>query len=148
MQYLNEALFIGIEFSRVPTHQSLIEKMKKSGKKIFPDSAMQIINKGYSNFRNKDYAPEVDKKIAKALLKLYAEKISPEKRPTFFKTIDKKYNGNIDRYVDELFEKSIYGNPSQYEKFKKHPSVKILEQDCMIAFARSIRDEAKIFQKR
>ena len=95
---------------------------------------MQIINKGYSNFRNKDYAPEVDKKIAKALLKLYAEKISPEKRPTFFKTIDKKYNGNIDRYVDELFEKSIYGNPSQYEKFKKHPSVKILEQDCTTAF--------------
>lgn len=147
MQYLNEALFIGIEFSRVPTHQSLIEKMKKSGKKIFPDSAMQTINKGYSNFRNKDYAPEVDKKIAKALLKLYAEKISPEKRPTFFKTIDKKYNGNIDRYVDELFEKSIYGNPSQYEKFKKHPSVKVLEQDCMIAFARSIRDEAKNISK-
>ena len=74
MQYLNEALFIGIEFSRVPTHQSLIEKMKKSGKKIFPDSAMQIINKGYSNFRNKDYAPEVDKKIAKALLKKYLRK--------------------------------------------------------------------------
>ena len=147
MQYLNEALFIGIEFSRVPTHQSLIEKMKKSGKKIFPDSAMQIINKGYSNFRNKDYAPEVDKKIAKALLKLYAEKISPEERPTFFKTVDKKYNGNIDRYVDELFEKSIYGNPSQYEKFKKHPSVKVLEQDCMIAFARSIRDEAKNISK-
>ena len=35
MQYLNEALFIGIELSRVPTHQSLIEKIEKIRKENF-----------------------------------------------------------------------------------------------------------------
>lgn len=144
LQYLNEALFIGIEFSRVPTHQALIEEMKSAKAKTFPDSALQTIHEGYLKFYNKDYAPEVDKKIAKALLKLYAEKNAPEERPDFFNIIDKKYKGEIDRYVDELFEKSIYGNPVQYEKYKAHPSVSSFEKDGMVTFARSIQEEIKV----
>ncbi len=147
LQYLNEALFIGIEFSRVPTHQALIEEMKNAKVKTFPDSALQTIHDGYLKFYNKDYAPEVDKKIAKALLKLYAERNAPEERPDFFNIIDKKYKGNIEQYVDELFEKSIYGNPLQYEKFKKHPSVSSFEKDGMVVFAQSIRNEAKKISK-
>ncbi|WP_455497133.1 S46 family peptidase [Coprobacter sp.] len=142
-QYLNEALFIGIEFSRVPTNQEVIDKMKISKKKILSDSALKIVEKGYLKFYNKDYAPEVDKKIAKALLKLYAEKIPKNNRPSFFKTIDKKYKGNIDLYVDALFNRSIYGNPAQYEHFKKHPTINVLEQDVMVDFAKSVREEAR-----
>ena len=138
--YLTEALSTGIEFSKVATHQALIDSLRKNGIKTVPAAE---IEKSIRKFRNKDYAPEVDKKIAKAMLKLYADNIAPDERPDFFRTIEKKYKGNTDRYVDDLFAKSIYGNPQKAERFIKHPTLKTLENDGMILFAQSVANERK-----
>ena len=60
---LDEALFRGIEFSRVPTETApLIEALnKKDDKKT--QEALEELEKGFQRFFNKDYAPAVDRKI-------------------------------------------------------------------------------------
>jgi hypothetical protein len=56
----------------------------------------------------KDYRVETDIKVAKAMLKLFKEKVPSTDLPELYKTIDADYQGNIDAYVDELFKQSVF----------------------------------------
>lgn len=142
MQYLLEALWIGTEFSRVPTNFDAL-KEGLNGNDSTRQAALEAFDRLYYTFYDKDYAPEVDRSIAKAMLKMYADSIAPEYYPSFFKTIDRKHKGNIEKYVDRLFESSLFVNPDKYEKWRKRPNVKILENDGMVKYARAIKEEAR-----
>ncbi|MCX6222703.1 MAG: S46 family peptidase [Bacteroidia bacterium] len=56
----------------------------------------------------KDYSVATDKKVAKALIALFKEKVPATDLPAFYKTIDTDYNGNIDAAVDALFSHSAF----------------------------------------
>jgi len=56
----------------------------------------------------KDYSVSTDKKVAKALIALFKEKVPATDLPAFYKTIDSDYNGNIDAAVDALFNHSAF----------------------------------------
>ena len=142
MQYLLEALWIGTEFSRVPTNFDALKK-GLNGNDSTRKAALEDFDRLYYKFYNRDYAPEVDRRIAKAMLKMYADSIAPEHYPAFFNTIDKKHKGNIGKYVDHLFESSLFADPQKYEKWKKRPNIKALEKDGMVQYARSVKEEAQ-----
>ena len=142
MQYLLEALWIGTECSRVPTNFDAL-KEGLNGNDSTRRAALEAFDKLYYTFYDKDYAPDVDRRIAKAMLKMYADSIAPEYYPTFFKTINRKHKGDIGKYVDNLFENSLFVNPDKYEKWKKRPNLKLLENDGMVKYARAIKEEAR-----
>ena len=48
----------------------------------------------------------LDKEMTAAMLKLYAEKVSPRFLPSFYKVINDKFGGDYDKYVDYLYKKS------------------------------------------
>jgi hypothetical protein len=56
----------------------------------------------------KDYSAATDKKVAKALIALFKQKVPAADLPDFYKTIDATYQGNIDAYVDALFNQSVF----------------------------------------
>lgn len=56
----------------------------------------------------KDYSMATDKKVAKAMIALFKEKVPAAERPDFYKTIDTQYKGNIDAYVDAMFSQSAF----------------------------------------
>ena len=56
----------------------------------------------------KDYSVATDKKVAVALLKLYREKVKESDRPELYKTIETQFGGNIEAYVNFVFEKSVF----------------------------------------
>ena len=56
----------------------------------------------------KDYNLSTDKKVAKAMLALFREKVAPADLPDFFKTIDSEFHGSIDGYVDAMFGNSAF----------------------------------------
>jgi len=58
----------------------------------------------------KDYNAATDKKVAKAMLALFKEKVAANDLPDFFKTIDGEFHGNIDAYVDAMFSTSVFGS--------------------------------------
>jgi len=56
----------------------------------------------------KDYNVSTDIKVAKALIKLFREKVPASDLPGFYKTIDTEYQGNVDAYVDAMFNQSVF----------------------------------------
>ena len=90
------------------------------------------------NFFNKDYNPEIDRKVSKALLKTYAELIPAEQRISIFKVIDKEFKGNIDAFVDACFDTSIFRSREAFDNFVAKPDAKTLENDLMVQYAKSV----------
>ncbi len=64
----------------------------------------------------KDYNVTTDIKVAKAMMKLFREKVASADLPEFYKTIDSKFQGNIDAFVDDMFKQSVF---TSEEKLKQ-----------------------------
>lgn len=138
---LDEAILRGIEFTKVPTEVQSVSDALSGKDRNEQQKQIRLLDMAYHRFADKDYAPEVDKKIAKVMLKEYRRLVPAKSQPAYFSLIDKKFKGDVDRFVDYLFEKSIYGSEENFDKFKTRPSVKALEQDPMILFAKSVQEE-------
>lgn len=138
---LEEAILRGIEFTKVPTEVQSVSDALKGKDRNEQQKQIRLLDMAYHRFADKDYAPEVDKKIAKVMLKEYRRLVPAKSQPAYFSLIDKKFKDDVDRFVDYLFDKSIYGSEENFDKFKTRPSVKALEQDPMILFAKSVQEE-------
>ena len=137
---LNEALRIGIEFVSVPTEiKPLVEALK--GKTAERQKELDQMTAAFRRFFDKDYVPEVDKKIAKVMLTEYRRLIPHTSQPAYFAIIDKKYKGDIERFLDDIFAKSIFASRENYNKFLKRPTAKALLNDPMVLFAQSVENE-------
>lgn len=136
---LLETFFGGIEFGNYK-----LDKLKEALKEK-NDSAVNAHIEGlkviFENIHNKDYDHEVDRKVAKVLLPLYAEMIPANQRPAIYEVIEKNYKGNYNLFVDEMYDKSIMSNQANFEKFIKKPSIKAIEQDVALQFCKSKLDK-------
>ena len=138
-QALQEALVTALDWMRIPSTTSMATALKSKDKKkinIAKDS-LQAAAKRY--FASVPF-PEVERKVAKVMLRTYASYIRPEERIGIFKVIDKRFKGDTDRFVDACFEHSIFGSPANFEKFIKKPSLYKLGGDWMVLFKYSIND--------
>ena len=130
----NEILRNGIEFS-IPSNNldslraALVSKDKEGIQKY-----SEKLRIAFSHIHNKDYDHEVDRKVAKVLLPLYAEMVEADQLPAFYATIQGRFKGNYDAYVDELYDNSIYASEANLNKFLKKPTVKTIDNDLMKAF--------------
>ena len=138
---LDEAILRGIEFAKVPTEVQAVCDALKGKDRDEQQKQVRLLDMSYHRFADKDYSPEVDRKIAKVMLKEYRRLVPAKSQPAYLGLIDKKFKGDVDRFVDYLFEKSIYGSEDNFDKFKTRPSVKALEEDPMILFAKSVQEE-------
>ena len=129
---LLEGVAIAIEYTQVPPTAALIKALKEKNQPRV-DSLMTILKENYAQFADKDYNAQVDRRVAKAMLKAYRDAVPEGERIAIFDLIDKKFKGDIDRYVDAAFEKSVFASQANFEKFCKKPSAKTLENDLMVA---------------
>lgn len=141
---LNEGMLRGIEFSSIPlaSVNSLIEAITANNEED-KEKFMLALMADYRKFADKDYSSLVDKKVAKVMLKEYTQLIPYKDLPTALRAIDDEYNGDVNAYVDYLFENSIFGSEENMHSFiSGRHSVSELETDPMIQFAKSIKDES------
>ena len=130
----------GIEFG---TPYLILDKLKdaiKNKDKEAINKNIETLKKVYADIHNKDYDHEVDRKVAKALLPLYAEMVPADALPAFYTTIQKDFKGNYDAYVDHCYDNSIFSNEANFNKFIKKPTVKAIEKDPMTAYVRAKYD--------
>lgn len=132
-----EVCKLGTEFYKVPSTDKLLKALKDNDKEAI-EKAKVGLKAGFEKFFNKDYSPEVDRKVSKALLKTYADLIPAEQRISIFAVIDKRFKGNIDDFVDACFDTSIFRSPEAFENFMTKPNAKTLEKDLMVQYARSV----------
>lgn len=138
---LDEALSRGIEFTKVPMEIEPTCKALDGKDRDEQQKQVMLLERAYLRFADKDYAPEVDKKIAKVMLKEYRRLVNPKAQPAYLSIIDMKFKGDVDKFVDYLFAHSIFGSEKNFEQFKARPSSKALLEDPMILFAQSVKDE-------
>ncbi len=129
-----ETFMMGIEFGAPYRVMDSLKVAVKSKNKEAIVKWSDELRKSYAQVHNKDYDHEVDRKVAKALFALYKE--MNIELPAFYETIEKDYKGNIDRYIDDMYDNSITSNEKNLEKFLKKPSAKAIDKDLATAFSR------------
>ncbi len=92
--------------------QELIREMKEEARVFF-----------------RDFNPPTDRKVASALINQYAIQVEPLYFPGIFSTIHKKFRGDIDRYLDHLYRKSVFADSTRFNKFIQDPKHKVLLKD-------------------
>ncbi len=137
LQYLNECIQGCELFSLNRGVANLITALQSKDNQKISDAAAQI--KKTSTDFYKDYNPSTDIKSMKAMLKLYRADVPAKFHPDFYANIvDKKFRGNIDNFVDNMFSKSIFASQEKLNAFLAKPVLKTLESDPVYLTTTSI----------
>jgi hypothetical protein len=126
-QYMNECLS-GCELLQMNFAASMISVLKLGDTQKINDLITQMKSDVIGIY--KDYNPSTDNKSMKAMLKLYRSDVPVKFHPDFYtNVVDRKYKGNIDKFVDDMFAKSIFASEAKVTAFLNKPSLKTLETD-------------------
>ena len=105
----------------------------------------------------KDYNIATDKKVAKAMMTLFKEKVPATDLPDFYKTIDADYQGSIDAYVEAMFSQSVFVSEEKLKaalagdkKEMEHDPAYIAGKnisDAMVKYTREIEQYRSLYAK-
>lgn len=121
-------------------HLMLVQQFKGIQKSLEnKDDASPAIERMKASISDnfEEYYSQIDEAIMRKMLKLYAKDIAPEDQIKFFtEVLPKKYKADklcksIDKYVDDVFENSIYVNQERMMAFLNKPKAKTLSNDPM-----------------
>ncbi len=90
---------------------------------------------------NRDYNHNVDLRVAKAVLPLYMSLTTAEERPALLNEVEKKYKGNIEKYIDDVYSNSIMSSEKNFNKFMKKPTKKAFDKDPAMLLRKAIFDK-------
>ena len=139
IDYLSE-FYSAIEFR---TPEEPMKKMKEAISKkdnAAINEAKELIRAQYARIHNKDYDHEVDRQVAKAMIPALQKALSSNELPNFYQTIQRDFKGNVDAFVDNIYNNSILANEANLEKFLKKPTTKAIDKDPSFAFTSSTMD--------
>jgi len=137
-QYISECFNQGCEIlSLNMVASTIINALKEGDSKQVSDLILNL--KNWINSFYKDYNPPTDQKAMKAMLKLFRNDVPAKFHPDFYVNIvDKRFKGDIDRYVDDLFARSVFSTEAKLNTFLNRPVLKTLENDPVYLTANSI----------
>ena len=138
-QAIYEALMLGTEISKVPDTSDLLSALE-SGKEKDIEAEVEALKVEGEKFFNKDYSSEVDRRVSKALIALYASFIPDGERISIFETIKSDFGGDVDAFVDACFDKSIFRSSEALADFLASPSAEQLRGDLIVNYARSVKE--------
>lgn len=141
--YINEC-GLGIEvFAFALRFKPLFDE---AGKEKPDDKKISELTEGLRKLSEdffKDYHQPVDQDVAKALLKLYLSKQPEGFRPDFLETINAKYKGNVDAYVQMVFAKSLFVSKESVNKLLNDfnpKKLRLIERDPAFMASVSMRN--------
>jgi hypothetical protein len=108
------------------------------------------ISKFKQNARSfyKDYNAPTDQKVAKAMLKLYSEKVNPDFLPSIFHAIQQDFSNNISLFVDNLFSNSIFVDSLKLWNFLDNPSLEKLKTDPAFVTSLSVNEKTNAISEK
>jgi hypothetical protein len=90
-----------------------------------------------NNFRTesdaffKEYDAATDKKILLAMFEMYNKDVPQEYHPAFFYKINRKNKGDFNKYINNLFDHSVFSSKEKLDAFLAHPDPEKLKNDPM-----------------
>lgn len=128
IQYLAECLLRGSELPSAARNLQGLLSALSSGDEEQINEAVNRLKQGAEGFY-KDYNPPTDRKATKAMIKVFKEDIDPEFWPEYVMQIDEEFNGDVDKYVDYMFDNSIFNEEEKLMNFLSDPDPEKLEAD-------------------
>lgn len=144
---LTEVFYSGIEFGSPFQIMDQLKKALQEKNDSAVNANIEKLKAVYADIHNKDYDHEVDRKVAKALLPLYAEMVPAGSRPAIYTVIEKEYKGDYNKYIDALYNNSILANQANFDKFLKKPTVKAIDNDMATAYSRAKYDQLSVLDE-
>lgn len=121
--------FFGSKAFSFPNQADAIETVLKSGAK--GDDLKKQLEKYSETAKEhfKDYNNEIEKNVYVAMLEMFRADIPADQHPDIYAFIDKKFKGDIRKFVDKMFETSVFCTPEKFNEFLEKPSLKKLQAD-------------------
>jgi len=137
LQYLNECISGCELFGLNRGVGNLITALKTGDKQKISDATTLFKNNSADFY--KDYNPPTDVKSMKAMLTLYRADVPAKFHPDFYtNVVDKKFKGSIDKFVDDMFARSVFASEAKLNAFLSKPVLKTLETDPVYLTTTSI----------
>ncbi len=143
-QYINEALVGGVELVNFASWGG---QLLNEGQDSIDMEQVGRLKSSAAAFY-KDFNAPTDRKIAKRMFRIFAENVDPEKQPTVFATIREQYGNDFDRYVDDLFDRSIFADSNRLNQFLANPDPQVLVNDPAYQAYRSIAERRAEMRKK
>lgn len=96
-----------------------------------------------------DYSMPTDRKVAVAMIQLLKESIPADQLPSFYQDIDSRFGGDINAFVEDLYDKSLYTSLDKVnaaiaagdtEALNNDPAAKIRE-----SYLAAVRPHAEVY---
>ncbi len=137
LQWYNEVFRSSTELINYAGQLAPLEEALASKDKERAEGIAGRMLRNIDNFFG-DYNYPTDRKMTRAMLKLFKENIDPVFLPDLYTVIDRKYKGNIDAYVDDMFTRSFLTTPEKLTAFLAAPDLRKLLKDPAYNAARSV----------
>ena len=145
--WYTQLCFFGSKAFSFPGQATAIETVLKTGAKG-DDLAKQMEKyKETSKEHFKEYNNAIEQNILAALLTLFRANIPVSQQPAIYQVIDKKYKGDITRYVADMFKKSFFYTEANFNAFLEKPNLKKMQNDPAFITYNSFMDNFKVLQK-
>lgn len=141
-----QLMFFGSKAFPFPGQATAIETVLKTGAK--GDDLKKQMEKYTETSKEhfKEYNTSIEQNVLAALLVMYRDGIPVLQQPTLFQEINKKYKGDLNKYVAEMFENSIFYTEANFNAFLAKPSLKKLQKDPALLIYSSFMDGMKKLQ--
>ncbi len=125
-EYIFESVF-GVE---AITFAARVYKTAQN-KDLTPEKLNQMLSSMSQGFF-KDFDATTDQMVMEALFKIYYQDMIEVYQPDFFRTVEKKYSANFEKYAQDVFAKSIITNEERFNMWLKKADLKKLEADPIV----------------
>lgn len=129
-QYAFETMYQGMESVAFAMQFMALQNLMSEHPEL-KDSIMKVaqgLKPAVDEFY-KDYNLATDKKVTLAMLELFYKDVPAEYQPEHFSAIRTKYKGNLDKYNEMFYKKSIFPYREKLEAFLANPNIKVLDKD-------------------
>ena len=139
--YLVESQLYGFESAYFAVRQmSSLKKLTDPKAENVAEVKEAVVKRAEDFF--KDYNKEVDRQTTKEMIRLFIKKVQPEFYPEYInKTVLGKYKGDVDKFVDDAFAKSMFCDKAKLDAFLSKPSEKVLKSDPILQAGTEIYDK-------
>jgi len=142
----SQLLMFGSKAFPFPGQATAIETVLKTGAK--GDDLKKQMEKYNETSKEhfKEYNNTIEQNVLASLLRMFRDNIPAAQQPAIFQDIDKKYKGDIAKYVAEMFEKSVFYTEANFNAFLAKPNLKKMQKDPAFLLYNSFMDNFKKLQ--
>ena len=143
--YISEVAFRnGIEVASLAGSMNTLVKLYEAEKldEAAIKKAKEKLNKSAALFF-KNYHQPLDQELAAKLLTMYGENVPAKFHPEVIKTINGKYKGEAQKYIANVYKKTIFHNQTEVENLINNfsqKSIKSLKKDPVYQLYQSFRN--------